>query len=122
MVITEKCDFYSFGVVALEVIMGKHPGELLTYLWSKSTPHIFINHLLDPRLKSPLHQIGVAQSILLTLTLVFACLHPDPKARPTMQHLTREFNIQRPYQVELIFNKITIDQLVRQEIFYVHKI
>ncbi|XP_023514477.1 MDIS1-interacting receptor like kinase 2-like [Cucurbita pepo subsp. pepo] len=109
----EKCDVYSFGVVALEVIMGKHPGELLTYLWSKSTPHIFINDLLDSRLKSPLLQIGVAQSILLTLTLSFACLHPNPKSRPTMQHLTREFNIQRPYQDELVFNEITIEQLLR---------
>ncbi|XP_022928722.1 MDIS1-interacting receptor like kinase 2-like isoform X2 [Cucurbita moschata] len=118
----EKCDVYSFGVVALEVIMGKHPVELLNSLWSKSTPHIFINDLLDSRLKSPLHQIGVAQSILLTLTLAFACLHPNPKARPTMQHLTREFNIQRPYQVELAFNEITIEQLLRQEIYHVHKI
>ena len=122
MVITEKCDVYSFGVVALEVIMGKHPGELFTYLWSKSTPRILINDLLDSRHKSPLHQIGVAQSILLTLTLIFACLHPDPKARPTMQHLTREFNIRRPYQDKLVFNEITIEQLVRQEIFYVRKI
>ena len=72
--------------------------------------------------KSPLLQIGVAQSILLTLTSVFACLHPNPKDRPTMQHLTREFNIQRPYQVEIVFNEITIEQLLRQEIYHVPKI
>ncbi|CAH1413982.1 unnamed protein product [Lactuca virosa] len=30
MVATERCDVYSFGIVALEVIMGKHPGELPT--------------------------------------------------------------------------------------------
>ncbi|KAK9019255.1 hypothetical protein V6N11_053781 [Hibiscus sabdariffa] len=29
MVVTEKCDVYSFGVLALEILMGKHPGELL---------------------------------------------------------------------------------------------
>ncbi|XP_022967839.1 MDIS1-interacting receptor like kinase 2-like isoform X1 [Cucurbita maxima] len=121
VVISEKCDVYSFGVVALEVIMGKHPGELLTYLWSKYTPCIFIKDLLDSRLKSPLLQIGLTQSILLTLTLAFACLHPNPKARPTMQHLTREFNLRRLYQDELVFNEITIDQLVKQEIYYVHQ-
>ncbi|CAL5334537.1 unnamed protein product [Camellia sinensis] len=27
MVVTEKCDAYSFGVVAQETIMGRHPGE-----------------------------------------------------------------------------------------------
>ncbi|CAL5387461.1 unnamed protein product [Camellia sinensis] len=36
MVVTEKCDAYSFGVVALETIMGRHPGELLSSLESPS--------------------------------------------------------------------------------------
>ncbi|KAL6011588.1 hypothetical protein ACLOJK_002036 [Asimina triloba] len=32
MRVTEKCDVYSFGVVTLEVIMGRHPGDLLSHL------------------------------------------------------------------------------------------
>jgi serine/threonine protein kinase len=28
-VVTEKIDVYSFGVIVLEVIMGRHPGDLL---------------------------------------------------------------------------------------------
>ncbi|TYI08770.1 hypothetical protein ES332_A09G024400v1 [Gossypium tomentosum] len=28
MVVTEKCDVYSFGVLALEILMGKHPGDI----------------------------------------------------------------------------------------------
>ncbi|MBA0755886.1 hypothetical protein Gogos_021737, partial [Gossypium gossypioides] len=29
LVVTEKCDVYSFGVLALEILMEKYPGELL---------------------------------------------------------------------------------------------
>ncbi|PRQ52050.1 putative protein kinase RLK-Pelle-LRR-XI-1 family [Rosa chinensis] len=29
MEMNEKCDVYSFGVLTLEVIMGKHPGDLM---------------------------------------------------------------------------------------------
>ncbi|KAL3504512.1 hypothetical protein ACH5RR_034353 [Cinchona calisaya] len=30
MKVNEKCDFYSFGVLTLEVIMGKHPGDFIS--------------------------------------------------------------------------------------------
>lgn len=119
MVITEKCDVYSFGVVALETIMGKHPGELLNGIWSNSTPPVAIKDLLDSRLNSPLIQPGVAQNIVLTLTLAIACLHPNPKARPTMQHVAQEFSVQRRHTEEFSFNEILIEHLLRQEIYRV---
>ncbi|MFQ6664388.1 hypothetical protein Gotur_031519, partial [Gossypium turneri] len=28
LVMTEKCDVYSFGVLALEILIGKHPGDI----------------------------------------------------------------------------------------------
>ncbi|PRQ41022.1 putative protein kinase RLK-Pelle-LRR-XI-1 family [Rosa chinensis] len=31
MAVTEKCDVYGFGVVALEIIIGRHPGELISF-------------------------------------------------------------------------------------------
>ncbi|KAF3974548.1 hypothetical protein CMV_002119 [Castanea mollissima] len=37
MEVNEKCDVYSFGVVTLEVIMGKHPGDLISLLLSSSS-------------------------------------------------------------------------------------
>ncbi|KAH9704155.1 MDIS1-interacting receptor like kinase 2 [Citrus sinensis] len=42
MVVTEKSDVYSFGVVALEVLMGKHPRELLSSLSSSLDKNITV--------------------------------------------------------------------------------
>ncbi|KDP33359.1 hypothetical protein JCGZ_12908 [Jatropha curcas] len=33
----EKCDVYSFGVVTLEVIMGRHPGDLISSISASSS-------------------------------------------------------------------------------------
>nr|GMD41220.1 MDIS1-interacting receptor like kinase 2-like [Ipomoea batatas] len=51
-----KCDLYSFGVVTLEVIMGKHPGDLVTCISSSSllaTNGILLKDMLDPQLSTP---------------------------------------------------------------------
>ncbi|KAH7858318.1 hypothetical protein Vadar_022355 [Vaccinium darrowii] len=36
MAVTEKCDVYSFGVLTLEILMGSHPGELISNLCSSA--------------------------------------------------------------------------------------
>ncbi|XP_042988832.1 MDIS1-interacting receptor like kinase 2-like [Carya illinoinensis] len=43
MVVTEKCDVYNFRVVALEILMGRHPGELLTLLSSLSSQNVMLH-------------------------------------------------------------------------------
>ncbi|KAH7847040.1 hypothetical protein Vadar_021185 [Vaccinium darrowii] len=90
MVVTEKCDVYSFGVVALEIIMGKHPGDLLSSFTKPSSESIMITDVLDPRLPPPTNPI-VAGNIVLVATMAFSCVHPKPKSRPTMRHLSQEF-------------------------------
>lgn len=91
MVVTERCDVYSFGVVALETIMGRHPGELLSSLSSfKSVQDLMLNDVLDSRLSCPT-DVLVKRGIVLVLDLALACLNSNPKLRPTMQHVSMEF-------------------------------
>ncbi|KAJ0052760.1 hypothetical protein Pint_01676 [Pistacia integerrima] len=68
MRVTDKSDVYSFGVVTLEVMMGRHPGELLTSLSSSRTslsenPELFLKDVLDQRLPPPYRPIGRRSSL-----------------------------------------------------------
>ena len=87
MVVTEKCDVYSFGVVTLEILMGRHPGELLTSL--SSSQSVMLNEILDQRLPPPNRL--VAQDVFLVAAISFACLHTQPKSRPTMKWVSQTF-------------------------------
>ena len=89
MVVTEKCDIYSFGVLALEILMGTHLGELLTSLSSPSPQNMMLNEILDQHLPPPNHL--VAQDVFFIATIAFACLHAKPKFRPTMKWMSHEF-------------------------------
>ncbi|GMI64118.1 MDIS1-INTERACTING RECEPTOR LIKE KINASE2 [Hibiscus trionum] len=91
MAVTEKCDVYSFGVVALETLMGKHPEDVLSWL---SSPTSLVNtkliDVLDSRLPLPTSQL-VARNIVHVATLAFACLNQQPKSRPIMKEVCKEF-------------------------------
>ncbi|XP_024046453.1 MDIS1-interacting receptor like kinase 2 [Citrus clementina] len=112
MVMTEKCDVYSFGVVTLEVLMGKHPRDLLSSLSSSSDPKIMLIDVLDQRLPLPIDQ-KVIQDVLLVSTVLFACLQSNPKSRPTMQSVSQEFLITRktPLVKHAAIQDISISQL-----------
>ncbi|KAL6325404.1 hypothetical protein AAG906_023249 [Vitis piasezkii] len=87
MVVTEKCDVYSFGMVALETIMGKHPGDLVTSLSSSSTQNITLKDVLDSRLSSPKGP-RVANDVALVVSLALKCLHCNPRFRPSMRQVS----------------------------------
>ena len=88
MVVTEKCDVYSFGVLSLEILMGTHPGELLASLSSSSPQNIMLNEILDQRLPPPNHPI--ARDVFFVATIAFACLQAKPKFRPTMKSFDQQ--------------------------------
>ncbi|KAK8278171.1 hypothetical protein V6Z11_D09G023900, partial [Gossypium hirsutum] len=103
LVVTQKCDVYSFGVLALEILMGKYPSELLSTL-SSSSSHVqnfTLNEILDPRLSTPRSQ-KMAGDIAFIAFIAFACLRPRPKARPTMKLVSQEFlHIKSPIAMPL---------------------
>ncbi|KAK4270654.1 hypothetical protein QN277_019433 [Acacia crassicarpa] len=54
--VTEKCDVYSFGVLALEIIMGKHPRDLIMSFIDSPTivaHDLNLKEVLDQRLNYP---------------------------------------------------------------------
>ncbi|XP_057482764.1 probable leucine-rich repeat receptor-like protein kinase At1g35710 [Actinidia eriantha] len=113
MVVTEKCDVYSFGVVALETIMGAHPGELLLSMASLSAQNMMITDVLDPRVEPPTNPIVVG-NIALVATLAFACLRPEPRSRPTMQHISQVF-LSRKKALVTPLRTISLLELQNQE-------
>ncbi|KAJ0031376.1 hypothetical protein Pint_14119 [Pistacia integerrima] len=114
MVVTEKCDVYSFGVMTLEILMGKHPGEFLS---SSLDDNIMLIDVLDPRLLPPVERILV-QDIVHILSVALACLHVRPKFRPTMQRVSQEFlaHHKKPWVKSL--REISISQLIRNQEMY----
>nr|KAJ0215003.1 hypothetical protein LSAT_V11C300126780 [Lactuca sativa] len=88
MVANEKCDVYSFGVIALEVIMGKHPGDLITSLptLSDDDDYLVPTNVGDSRIPPPSSQ--VEKQVKLVLNLSRACLNSNSHERPTMQQVS----------------------------------
>ncbi|GMN66859.1 hypothetical protein TIFTF001_035926 [Ficus carica] len=93
MAVTEKCDVYSFGVLALEVLMGKHPGELISCLNSGSDQSIQCKDVLDPRIVLPTSQ-ETADKLALAMDIAISCLALNPESRPTRQSVAKQLEMQ----------------------------
>ncbi|KAG7972329.1 hypothetical protein I3843_07G177100 [Carya illinoinensis] len=85
---TEKCDVYSFGVLALEVIKGKHLGDFISILQSSSDKEkIQLMDVLDQRLPSP--TLRVEDELMVVVKLATDCLNVHPQSRPTMHMISK---------------------------------
>ncbi|KAK3425168.1 hypothetical protein EUGRSUZ_F01967 [Eucalyptus grandis] len=94
MEVNEKCDVYSFGVMTLEVIMGSHPGDLISSLASSSSSSSSnpaaswpLKKVLDQRIPYP--RDNVLGEVALVTKMAFSCLNSKPEHRPTMQQVSR---------------------------------
>ncbi|KAL5990310.1 hypothetical protein ACLOJK_011208 [Asimina triloba] len=107
--VTEKCDVYSFGVLTLEVIIGRHPGDLLWSIMSSSSRDVLLMDVLDQRLSPPTAQD--MNDVVSAATLALACLRTDPQSRPTMWNVSQKLSTGRtPIQGDSY--SITIGQLL----------
>ncbi|KAM1016424.1 hypothetical protein ACFX13_046862 [Malus domestica] len=113
MEVNEKCDVYSFGVSTLEVIMGKHPGDLMIAVLSSTTSTVLntlLTDVLEQRPSTPRDQ--VADKVAFVVKIAFSCLQANPQSRPTMQQVSQELtNIPRA-SLPFSFDKITLGHLV----------
>ncbi|XP_059281187.1 MDIS1-interacting receptor like kinase 2-like, partial [Lycium ferocissimum] len=96
MKVTQMCDVYSFGVLALEIIKGKHLGEYITMLANLSTrDHVQLSDLLDERLPYP--EDRVKEVLCFIIKLASSCLLETPKSRPIMQFISNRLSSMNPH-------------------------
>ena len=95
---SEKCDVYSFRVVTLEVIMGKHPGDLfssfLSTSFASSSYDVLLEDVLDQRLALPTRQ--VAKKVVVVAKIALACLHQSTFSSDHATSLSEAINLEIP--------------------------
>ncbi|XP_058200335.1 MDIS1-interacting receptor like kinase 2-like isoform X2 [Rhododendron vialii] len=116
MEVNEKLDIYSFGVLTLEVVMGRHPGDLMSSLSSSSLDSsppssygILLKDVLDKRLPLPRNQ--EEEAVVLAVKIALACLRPNPQCRPTMQQVSVALSKHKSH-LQNPFLMITLGQLL----------
>lgn len=91
---TDKCDVFSFGVVALEVIMGRHPGETIMWLQTSLENTIEpMKELLDRRLRRPQSRKLLSELGSIVSTSI-SCVQTQPHSRPSMRTVCHLLKLQ----------------------------
>ncbi|KAF3778488.1 hypothetical protein EJ110_NYTH32900 [Nymphaea thermarum] len=87
MRVTEKCDVYSFGMIALEVLMGRHLGKLLSSLVILTGHELDVRlwDMLDRRIPAPVDQ--EAEKMVVVAKLAIMCINTNPESQPTIHRL-----------------------------------
>ncbi|CAI0548261.1 unnamed protein product [Linum tenue] len=109
--VDEKWDVYGFGVVALEVIIGKHPGDLISSL-TTSPPHpTLLKDIIDDRITQPGEDGEVAKGVFAIAKFALACVRAEPSSRPTMQEVTMDMVTFAIPPLTQPFSQVSLEEL-----------
>ncbi|KAF7836336.1 MDIS1-interacting receptor like kinase 2-like [Senna tora] len=78
MGVSEKCDVFSFGVLAFEIVMGKHPADLISHIQNCEVQDMKLKEILDPRLELPTEEQNLKE-----LGLIAEALESSGNPKPT---------------------------------------
>lgn len=124
MKVNEKCDVYSFGMLTLELIMGSHPGDLISSHATSMSQSSSVPSSSPPSSTSasaspsssmswlppwirdwewndmldtrlPTPTPEVAEEVATIVRLALSCVNPSPQLRPTMRQVCRELSSRR---------------------------
>ena len=101
MEVNEKCDVYSFGVLTLEILFGKHPGDIVSALLQSSIvgqtiAAMLLTDTLDQRLPFPTNDIK--NEVVSMIRIACHCLTESPNSRPTMKQVCKEIVTPKSFQ------------------------
>ena len=115
MRVSDKNDVYSFGIVALELMMGKHPGEMLESL-SASTralsdgTELLLKDVLDQRLPPPDGEL--AEAMVFMVAIALSCARTNPDERPNMWFVAQGLSARIHSYLSVPFGSITMNKLM----------
>ncbi|CAI0548266.1 unnamed protein product [Linum tenue] len=111
--VDEKWDVYGFGVVALEVIIGKHPGDLISSLTTttKTTSPSLLKDIIDDRITQPGEDGEVAKGVFAIAKFALACVRAEPSSRPTMQEVTMDMVTFAIPPLTQPFSQVSLEEL-----------
>ncbi|XP_042034847.1 MDIS1-interacting receptor like kinase 2-like [Salvia splendens] len=116
MVVTEKCDVYSFGVLALEVMFGDHPGDFISSMTTMKrsmqfAQNMMVQQLMDKRLPSLDEDVRMSREVVGVVKIALKCISSDPKSRPCMKEVCQEL-ANHPPRLTMPFRSISVLHLM----------